>query len=209
MTLHPLDAAVAATLPLMMATRHGPMAELAVGTKRLIAACNGLFLEVRSPAIHACLLVSEVTGPLPYGEVEPFIRLAAGPVPQELMRESVARVVAAFPSETAFAVMLNPDGSGYHIEYVPIHSASSGHVCYTDTLDDDRLVFDTHSHAAHPAFFSGTDDHSDRSRRGPYISLVFGTTNDHASTTLAARFSCSPYLIDLHGSQLHQMGLFA
>lgn len=205
--LHPLDVAVATSLPLVAATRHAPLPELAVGTKRLVVACNGLFIEVRSPALHACLPVSEVTGPLPYGEATSFICLAAGPVPQDFLRASVARAVAAYPNETAFAVVRA--GQGYAFADVPIDSSSHGHVRYTDTLDDDALVFDVHTHGAYTARFSAQDDESDRSRRGPYISLVLGTAANPASTTLGARFSCSPYLIDLHGSQLQQLGVIA
>jgi len=209
MNQHPVDAAIAASLPLAMAPRYGDLAELPVGTKRLIVSSNGLFLQVRSPAIHACMRVSEVSGPLPYGEVEPFIHLRAGPVPKDILRVAVERAVAAYPNETAFAVIRDADGTGYEIADVPIRSSSQGHVCYTDTLDDDALVFDVHSHGPHPSFFSLQDDESDRMRRGPYISLVLGTSKDEASTTLAARFTCSPYLIDLHGTQLQKMGLIA
>jgi len=203
--LHPLDAAIAASLPLAMATQLSPMPELAIGAKRLVVASNGLFLEVRSPALHACVKVSDVTAELPYAQAQGFIRLAAGPVPTMILREAVERAVAAYPSETAFAVVCQ--GEGYAIIDVPILSASGGHVRYTDTIDDDALVFDVHTHGAHAAHFSAQDDASDRLRRGPYISLVLGTAKDTDSTTIAARFSCAPHLIDLRGTQLHELGV--
>jgi PRTRC genetic system protein A len=203
--LHPLDAALAASLPLVMATRHGEQSELAIGAKRILVGNNGIFLEVRSPALHACLPLMTDFDVLPYGTVHPFIRPAAGPIPQVLMHEAVARAVAAYPNETAFAIVCR--GDRYVIEDVPIESASTGHVRYTDTLDDDALVCDFHTHGQHVAFFSPVDDASDRMRRGPYISLVLGTAKDVASTTLSARFSCSPYLLPLEGITLQQLGV--
>ncbi|MHB8742794.1 MAG: PRTRC system protein A [Sulfuricaulis sp.] len=205
--MHPLDAAIAATLPLVMATRHGPMPELAVGAKRIVAASTGIYLETRSPVLHALLPLINEHGLLPYGSAHPFVRLAAGPVPEALLREAVERAVIAYPNETAFAIVRS--GGGYAIEDVPIESASQGHVRYTDTLDDDALVVDVHTHGDFEASFSRIDDESDRARRGPYISLVLGTAKDATSTTISARFASSPYLLPLELDWLQQQGLFA
>jgi PRTRC genetic system protein A len=207
--LDPRDAAIHATLPMVMAPRYGDIEPLSIGSKRLVAAANGIFLEVRSPAVHARVLLQEMETPLPYGVAETFVRLTAGAVPVALLHEAVDRAVEACPNETALAVMLDPSGTSYVIEDVPIDDASPLSVRYTDQLDDDRLVFDIHTHGNATAHFSCIDDDSDRSRRGPYIALVLGTCAERNETTFNARLCCSPYLVALPVHALPSMGVVA
>ena len=207
--LDPRDVALFSSLPLLMAPRFGELPILAVGHKRLIAGDAGIFLEVRSPALHACLPIQRVDTPLPYGPITAFVSLAAGPVPTSFIHEAIERAVQACPNETALAVMLDPEGSGYRIEDVPIDSATPLSVRYADDLDDDRLVFDIHSHGVAAARFSAIDDTSDRSRRGPHIALVFGTCTIADTITLSARLCCAPYLLPLPVQSLQRMGVIA
>ena len=194
-TLHPLDAALFGAAPTFMMPRYGQIAELAVGAKRFLAASTGMFLEVRSPVMHACIRVT--TSELPYGDADEFIHLTRGPVPQGLIQRALASAIAASPNEMALAIVADSDSNGYGVIDLPPQNPSSCTITYEDVIDDDALVFDIHSHGSTTSFFSGTDDASDKSRRGPYIALVFGKCIDAASVTVCARFCCSPYLIDL------------
>lgn len=198
--MDPRDKALALTLPVVMAPRHSRLEPVAVGCKRLLAGHNGLYLEVRSPALHACLLLQPMNHPLPYGAVKEFVRPAAGPIPVGLMRAAVERAVAACPNETAMALVLDTIpgvGSRYRLQSLPIHAADPLHVQYDDVIDDDQLVVDIHSHGQARAFFSDVDDQSDRQRRGPYLAFVLGTCQAAHTTTLNARLCCAPYLLPM------------
>ena len=194
-TLHALDAALFGAAPTLMVPRYGEIPDIAVGAKRFLAAATGLFLEVRSPVMHACLRLSKIE--LPYGDAFEFIHLTRGPVPQKFIQETIAKAVAASPNEMALAIVAGADEDGYDVIDLPAKNPSSCAITYEDVVDDDTLVFDIHSHGESKSFFSSTDDESDRSRRGPYVALVFGRCADDSTITVNARFCCSPFLINL------------
>ena len=99
-------------------------------------------------------------------------------------------------------------GDGYAIQELPIIEADAITVRYTDTLlDDDRLVFDFHSHGHGAAHFSLTDDDSDLGRRGPYLALLAGTCARAEEVTLNARLCCSPFLVPLSVLELQSQGV--
>jgi PRTRC genetic system protein A len=201
------DAAIFSTLPMALSPVHGHLADVSMGNKRLISARDGVYLEVRSPAMHLCLRLSALDIELPYGDVTPFVRLAGGPVPKALLREAIEHGVRACPNETALAVVFDPQQKTYTLADLPILEATTGAVRYTDTLDDDLLVFDFHSHGHYPGQFSAADNDSDRSRRGPYIAWVAGDCADAGQVTLSARVCCSPFLIPLSILELQSQGV--
>lgn len=187
------DAVLYSACPLVMAPTLGTFVPLAEPGKRLVAAADGLYLEARSTALHWLLKVAAV--PMPYGPVTPFLHLPAGPVPKALLDEIYQRALRASPREIAFTV-LDAHGS-YELVEPTMHSASSGHVTYTEVADAARLVLDVHSHGEHAAYFSSTDDASDLSRGGPYIAGVIAPRTERSQTRLAWRAVCPPYLIAL------------
>lgn len=186
--LSALDRAIQGSCPTLMVPLHGELPALTSG-KRLLMGKTGVFLEVRSRALHACLPIAQVA--TPYGEVTPFIRLSAGPIPSSLLAEAMSSA-AATPDEVAFGIEMADDAS-YVLRRPSVQSASATHITYLDSLDDERLVIDAHSHGDGRAFFSSTDDQSDLSRPGPYIALVLGRCS--SAPEVAARLVAPPWLV--------------
>lgn len=196
--LSPLDAAIQSSCPTALAPHHGELSPLLAG-KRLILAADGLYLEVRSTALHALQRIAVLQ--TPYGTVEPFLRLASGPIPRGLLRRAT-EAAAATRDEVAFAIVADGQG-GYALVQPEVHSASASHITYADALPDDLLVLDIHSHGEGRAFFSSTDNASDLARPGPYIALVIG----RCSTTpeIASRLVAPPYLVPLKPEQVRPL----
>lgn len=188
--LSALDRAIQGSCPTLMAPHQGELEPLVAG-KRLIIAADGLYLEVRSAALHACQRVAAFTSP--YGSVEPFLRLSNGPVPPDLLREAV-QAAGATRNEVAFGIVAGEE-QGYRLVAPEVASASASHITYADTLPDDRLVIDLHSHGEGRGFFSRTDDASDLARPGPYIALVVGRCSTEPE--IVARLVAPPWLVPI------------
>jgi PRTRC genetic system protein A len=203
--LSPLDTAIQTACPIIPAPHQGALPEFMGYGKRLIATASGIVLESRSPALHIRLRVETFNAPLPYGEVDEFIRPAHGPIPARLFHEFLELAIAARPSETAAVIVATP--SGYALDQPQITSATGGSVSYIDELDDDRIVVDIHSHGMGRAFFSGTDDASDLSRRGPYLAVVAGYAAKREEIPLVLRAVSAPYLIELEFADLAMRGV--
>lgn len=197
------DAILYSACPLMPAPTLGSFVPLVEPGKRLIAARDGLYLEARSLALHLCVRVSVV--PMPYGPIEPFVRLLSGPIPREVLETIRVASLSASPTEVAFAVLADMDG--YRVVELEALSASASHVRYAEVDGPERLVLDMHSHGEHGAYFSGTDDDSDLSRQGPYIAGVIAPRAQPGMTRTAWRAVCPPYLVDLDLELLR--GVFA
>lgn len=199
------DAALFAATPLMPMPRFSELAPLAEGQKRLIGACNGLYLQAITNALDVCVQVSEV--PMPYGVCFDHILCRAGPVPKALLKAFIQKAQENPTREVAAAIVR--EGDGYQLVWPSILNSSGGHVRYVDSdIDDDRLVIDLHSHGRHRAFFSGQDDQSDLSRRGPYLAMVVGRC-DTEQPELAVRVAAAPYLVPVDPHQLSLMGVVA
>jgi PRTRC genetic system protein A len=193
--LSPLDACLQASCPTVMAPHQGALPELSAG-KRLVMAADGLYLEVRSESLHA--LQRLIAVPTPYGPIEPFLRLSNGPIPTALLRRATD-AAAATPNEVAFCIVSEGQGT-YRLIEPTVHSSSLGHITYADTVDDNALVIDLHSHGDLRAFFSAQDDRSDLARPGPYIAIVIGRCS--TAPEIALRLVSPPYLIPLPPSAL-------
>jgi len=196
--LSPLDAAIQSSCPTALAPHHGELSPLLAG-KRLILASDGLYLEVRSTALHALQRIAVLQ--TPYGTVEPFLRLASGPIPRDLLRRATD-AAAATRDEVAFAIVADGQG-GYSLVQPEVHSASASHITYADALPDDLLVLDIHSHGDGHAFFSAADDASDLSRPGPYIALVVGRCS--TAPEIAARLVAPPWLSSIPPESLRPL----
>ncbi len=206
MAAHPLDAALAHAAPLR-ASLHGGNAPIGVGSKDFVAAADGLYVRTASPALSAAALVAPaVDAPLPYAPLQASVVPANGPVPLALLHTFAAW--ASADADREIAAVIEICGDGYQLRRIDTEDRSAGHVTYDDRLvDDDRLVVDLHSHGRLDAYFSATDDASDRSRRGPYIAFVFGQC--HAQPLQCCRLVVSPFLIPLDLSDLVAQGVFA
>lgn len=146
---------------------------------------------------------------MPYGDLVPRLRCAAGAVPRALLAEFIAHASANAHQEVAAAILVNEDASGFELVWPEVQSSSAGHIRYIDTgIDDARLVIDLHSHATGRAFFSSQDDESDGSRAGPYLSMVVGRC-DTAKPELVACLVLPPYLIPLPIDVLKATEVFA
>lgn len=198
MTLSLRDRVLQKAFPMVMAPHEGGLDPIEGFGKRLIAAADGVYLEARSPALHLLLKVQDVEIAFPFGSITPFVRPLHGPIPAALLHEFIHQSIHARPDETAAIILAGPNG--YRMECPRIETASGGHVRYYDEFDDDEIVMDLHSHGLGKAFFSGTDDASDRSRRGPYLAVVAGYSETYSTTPLVIRAVCGNYLIPLHFS---------
>lgn len=204
--MHPADTVLFAATPLVPAPRFGTVDALPVGAKRILGAADGVYVEARTHAWDVCARIADC--PLPYGPLLPRLRCPAGPIPAALVQEFIAVACAHPDREVAAAIVLAPDDSQFSLIWPEIESSSAGHVRYIDdAIDDDRLLLDLHSHAGHAAYFSRTDDASDRSRKGPYLAAVVGRCGE-PQPELAVRLVLSPYLIPLSLPDLKRMQVF-
>lgn len=192
--MHPRDIVAEAAWPVVLA-RHGePLSVPPVGTRRLVIAGSGLWLDARSAALHIRLPLSALD--TPYGPLARIVRGCHGAIGGRVWTALFDRAAAAHPSETALLVVADDDG--YRVIAPRLLTASGHHVTYDDSgIDPDRLLLDVHTHGQHPAFFSAQDDASDAARPGPHLSLVIGTCATPGAAGAVLRACCAPYFIDL------------
>ena len=107
---------------------------------------------------------------------KPFIRLAGGPIPHEIIDQTRREAVAHMPNEWGGAICWTPE-RGYWLEQPEMIHQSAGRVSYRNTINEDERVIDIHSHGALPAYFSSTDDKDDREAGGVYLAAVIGKAN--------------------------------
>jgi PRTRC genetic system protein A len=181
----PRDRALCSLTPTLMAPRFGVLDAPPIGQHRYIIGSNGLFLQARTHALDVCVKVAD-TGPLPYGTVEPYVRMARAPLPRQMFESMRDKAVAACPNEWAGVVVFDPALDGYRLVEPEVQSVSAGHISYsTDSYDDEHLVLDIHSHGTGGAFFSRTDDDSDRG--GIYLAAVLGRCAERDTVTVKTR----------------------
>lgn len=204
--MHAMDEVLFAATPLLPAPRFGTRTPPEVGGKQFLCASDGVYVAARS---HAWDLTHRLaTVPLPFGAVGERLVLTAGPIPRALLEAFISAAQERPDTEVAAAIVLDEAGQ-YRLVWPGIESTSGSHVSYRDgDIDDDRLVCDLHSHGRHRAFFSHTDDASDRSRRGPYLAIVVGAC-DSPTPELAARMVLSPYLWSLSHDTFRAAKVFA
>lgn len=188
------DRVVFAQRPLVMVPRHGALAALDVGASRYLAAADGIYLEARSAHLYCCQRIGEAQ--LPFGAVTPALTLAGGALPAAMLTAVVERFRELAPQEAAAEVLMGADGR-YELREPETVSASPGHITLSDDADTDARVFDLHSHHDMAAYFSATDDASDRNRMGLYIALVIGRLQSRPVPEIAARVVCPPHLMEI------------
>lgn len=170
----PRDAALLAACPVIAAPRHGDLPPMALGL-RIVAAANGLFVQVRLPwldCLQRCGSVNPAL-PLPYGTLVPWLHLSFGVIPADLLRQFVAQARRAAPNETAAAIVHCAHAGALRLAACETVAADADHVVYQPPLlaASEQVAVDLHSHGEAAAFFSPLDDADDRAIK---ICGVFG-----------------------------------
>lgn len=172
----PAQRVLLAQTPLLMMPRRGALPALRVGQRRYVAACDGIYVQARSMALEVTLLYAR-TPPLPFGGLPENVAFAGGLLPYAFFDSFARAARLAAPIEAAALVLWDGDRRAYRMLPRESTSASAGHITYTTgDVDDAALVLDLHSHGDGAAFFSPTDDHSDRN--GVFMSCVLGHCRD-------------------------------
>lgn len=189
-----VDKAIAEVFPLVPAPKMEPLdARVGSGT-RFIVGSNGLAREVMLPFLRVVHMVTAF-GPhlnLPYGAVEPVAEMWFEGIPRELIREFKQAAVDALPNEVAGAFIWDECSNDFRFAKRETITANGGYVSYREVKPGpgEHLVVDVHSHAAHPAFFSSTDDKDDKDSMR--FSLVLGNV-DTPNVTSAFRLNLAGY----------------
>lgn len=188
------DQALFESTPMFMAPRFGALPELAVGQRRLISAKDGVYLEVRSKALHISRRICVVE--LPYGEMKSFVKPIYGAISNELLQEAYTYAANNADIEVACCLIADPETQSYRWYYPENISNSASHITYKDDVNDQLLVIDFHSHGNHGAGFSLQDDDSDLQRPGPYIAMIMGRCHQ-PEASFVKRIVCAPYLLPI------------
>jgi len=145
------------------------------GKHRFVCGHDGLYIEAQNEVIGARIRVSESSIKLPYGAVnQTGIHLKQGRIPKWILDGMVDKAKQHSPKEWAGLVVWDTNQERYSLYEPTVITAGVGHISYQNVLPDELvLVMDVHSHGNLPAFFSGTDNRSDRA--GFYIAGVIGS----------------------------------
>lgn len=193
----PIDKALLGQTPTLMVPSRGSLPDLGIGRYRFLMGREGLHMEGRTKALHACVRLWESPRPLPYGSVEPFVRMKGGLIPAAMFQEIVREAQAASPNEWACLVVYDPDNRRYRLHKAEGADAGRGHIHYsTAGVDSECIVLDLHTHGMGKAFFSNTDDRDDTTG-GIYIASVLGHCDDVARMEAVSRINVRGIYFDL------------
>jgi PRTRC genetic system protein A len=163
-----LDMATYNAAPVVAVPAHSEFAPLVENGHRFLLARGGLFLEVRRPWLHIIHQVAKQpdTVRIPYGEIASKMEFGFGRLGSALpqMKEFAAHAMVQSPIEAAASLIWNHVTKEWALKYPEtVGEATSGSIQFLQvaTEEDESLVVDLHSHGAHPAFFSDTDDVDD------------------------------------------------
>ncbi|KNH03964.1 hypothetical protein BRCH_00408c [Candidatus Burkholderia brachyanthoides] len=159
------DAALQRSFPTVMVPRHEPVAPIVAAGERLLIGENGMFIEIDLPWLSVVRRIAHYTVPtaVPYGHVVEATVLRCGAVPPHLIGKFVEMARAAHPMETGAWVVWNGQTRQFRVAAVRVISRDTGWLHYEspDLSPNEYRVIDCHSHGAHPAFFSSTDNEDD------------------------------------------------
>ncbi|MGT2509652.1 PRTRC system protein A [Cupriavidus basilensis] len=163
--MHPMDSTLQQSFPTVMVPRFGDLAPMEGAGERLLAAEDGMFLEVSRPWLRLVRQIGKyhVKTAVPYGLVAETTYLRCGKIPVHLIGKFAEMARAAMPNETGAWVVWNSVTRDFRLAPVIIRSQGRGHLDYDrpELSADEVLVLDCHSHGAHPAYFSSQDDIDD------------------------------------------------
>jgi PRTRC genetic system protein A len=179
MTADPRDRIILEHAPLVAVPRYGNFEPLQTDGHRILAAADGLWLELRRPWLHLTWPIAESAMPLPYGEMlgDEIHYAWSDEDLQMLISRFTADAVRELPNECAAWGVWNENTQA--LEYRPLiaTSASPGGVTFArpQLAPHEHLAVDIHSHGRLPAFFSATDDADDAG--AVKLSIVIGELN--------------------------------
>ena len=168
--LDPRDAVLQSTCPVVIAPRFGALPPMPPG-QRLIAAANGLFVQVKLDwldCVH-CLTPQGLGLPLPYGSLKEHLRFAFGVLPIRLIEQFVDAGRHALPNESAGALIYSRSNRRLRLAICEPAHCSPTRIDYRLPLmaADETLAVDLHTHGRLPAFWSDEDDRDDQGSRSP------------------------------------------
>lgn len=163
MAVHPLDATLQAVTPTLMVPRFGTFEPLAINGHRFLVADDGLWIEVRRPWLYVLhRLAAQEQVAMPYGKLKQTIDIRR--IPRRLLEDFISMAREEYPVECAAWITWQEDRDEWQLMPLAPSSAGHSHVNFARPIleEGEHLVLDIHSHGAHPAFFSSTDDDDDR-----------------------------------------------
>ena len=194
---HPYDNAILVATPLLAAQYYDSLPATQPFLHQLIAADDGLYLKVDTPALTTCLPIADSRIALPYAPVETYLRLKQ-PLPHDLLDTVLTRACEQAPDEWAALVVRSPHNAHLRYHEPPVNSQSAGHITYRlDDTDPEDIVIDLHSHGHHAPYFSSTDNRSDQ-QGGVYLSIVLGDCHRPETVTGCARLVCNGHFLLLN-----------
>ncbi|CAM2158359.1 PRTRC system protein A (plasmid) [Pararobbsia alpina] len=163
--MNPIDQTLQMSFPTVMVPRRESVAPMVGLGERLLAASNGVFIEIVRPWVHIVRRIAsfQVRTAIPYGVAEEVTELLCGKVPGDVISEFARLAQEASPKETGAWIVWSEMTRRFRMVPVQILSHSEGHLRYDrpEIEADEVLVIDCHSHGRGPAFFSRTDNADD------------------------------------------------
>ena len=176
--LDPRDAALQSTCPVVIAPRFGALPPMPPG-QRLIAAANGLFVQVKLDWLDClhCLTPQGLGLPLPYGSLKEHLRFAFGVLPIRLIEQFVEAGRHSLPNESAGALIYSRSSGRLRLAICEPARCSPTRIDYRlpPMAADETLAVDLHTHGRLPAFWSDEDDRDDQ---GIKVAGVFGRLHE-------------------------------
>ncbi len=170
----PRDIALQQSCPCVSMPMFGSLPALTAG-QRMVLACNGVFLQMRTPWLDCTTRVGHLADrlPLPYGLVHERVAFDFGAIPIRLLERFIGLAREALPDEVAGALIYDERLRSLSLRRHADLDAGRGHVHYRidDLREGEMLAVDLHSHGLHEAFWSAEDDRADN---GVRVCGVFG-----------------------------------
>jgi PRTRC genetic system protein A len=172
--IDPRDAALQRSCPTVPAPRYGSLPDMSNG-QRVIAASNGLFMQVKLDWLDCVLRLADVSPvpPLPYGNMQERIHFSFGVIPVALLEQFIAAGRAGLPNEVAGGLIYSRATQSLRLQVYAASEVSPDRIQYhMPTLNEDETIaIDLHTHGRSHAFWSATDNRDDQ---GIKVSGVFG-----------------------------------
>ena len=129
---------------------------------RFLVAEDGLWIEADLPWLYARAPLAISPTALPFGALNPEVRLKCGPIPRGLLHEFAKSASEASPREIAAIITWHEVSREFSL--LPVtRDSGNAHVRWERPRLPDRehLVVDLHSHGRYEARFSAQDDRDD------------------------------------------------
>ncbi|MGB8420194.1 PRTRC system protein A [Paraburkholderia sp. RP-4-7] len=164
--MNAIDSLLQTSFPSVMVPMRESVVALDRPGERLLIAADGVYLEVVRSWIRVVRRIAkyDVATAIPYGRVDAVTQQLCGPVPPQLIAEFRAMARKDHPVEVMAWIVWNALTGAFRIVQLTARSQGSGHIegyQRPDLAEGEHLVVDCHSHGAHEAYFSPTDNDDD------------------------------------------------